>query len=140
VSSTNLTRTPIFAERRQALGWLTLYGSSRLLVVVVTLPTVLRGGAPAEPVSSAISVLLALLLLGLIVLAYRMSRGVHERLRAHLGEMRWWRREHLGAELAAQRLGWPPAPVVWVGRGLLLLIVVLPFALAQLTFTAWRAG
>jgi hypothetical protein len=66
--------------------------------------------------------------------------GVHGRLRAHLNGVRWWRREHLGAALAVQRLGWQPAPVVSVGRGLLLLLVVPAFGMAQLTFTAWRAG
>jgi hypothetical protein len=128
MSETGAGRPQLFADRRQASGWLLSQWSIYAVAVVVWARLLLQltdTGDDRVPPTLVIVVLLALAAAG--GWSFWVSRGIRaelaEAVREH--DVRWWQRDRFLAEQAAERLAWPPTLVVWIGRGLIVLAVVL---------------
>jgi hypothetical protein len=121
----------LFADRRQARGWLVsqwcIYAIAVVIWARLLLQLTVTGGDLVPPL------LVVVVILGLAAVlgwSWWVSRGI----RAHLVEavrrqdLRWWQRDRFVTEQAAARLDWPPTLTLAVGRGLILLAGVLTVA------------
>jgi hypothetical protein len=117
----------LFADRRQTRGWLLSQWCIDAIAVIIWARLLLQltdtGGA-------LVPLLVVVVILGLAAalgLSWGASRGIRaqlvEAVRQH--DLRWWQRDRFLTEQAAARLDWPPTLAVGIGRGLILLGVVL---------------
>jgi hypothetical protein len=139
VSEKGAGRPQLFADRRQARGWLLSQWSIYAVAAVVWARLLLQltdTGDDRVPPVLVVVVLLALA--GAGGWSFWVSRGIRAELAEAVREhhVTWWQRDRFLAEQAAERLAWPPTLVVGIGRGLILLAVVLMVIALALGLTA----
>jgi hypothetical protein len=122
------TSTSLFADPREAIGWLVTHWAG-FLVASLVMAWLVQGRLVDVGLSSWSQLGLGLFVLGLGGLGiwgYVVSSSARPRLRAAIRQQQlpWWDRDRFMSEHAAARLGWSSSAVVWTSRLLLLVAVV----------------
>jgi hypothetical protein len=121
----------VFRDRRQARGWLLGQWCIYAIAVVIWARLLLQLTGTGGDVVPSVLVTIALVALATVgAWSYRAARGIRPTLVASVREreLPWWQRDRFLVGQAAARLGWPVVLAVGVGRGLLLLALVLMVA------------
>lgn len=127
----------LFLDRRQTRGWLLSQWCVYAIAVVIWARLLLQLTDTGGDLAPLLVVVVILGLAAALSWSWWVSRG----LRAHLAaavrqhDLRWWQRDRFLTEQAAARLDWPPTFVVGIGRGLILLAVVLMLAALAIGLT-----
>jgi hypothetical protein len=115
--------TSVFADPREALGWL-MNRWTGCLIATQVMAQILRDRLVDTELSSwtqlALGVFVLLGLAGVNIWGHWVSSSARPRLREAMRQRQlpWWGRDRFASEHAARRLGWPPRTVVWTGRAL----------------------